>query len=66
MIIKCSVCNEELNLYTQTCVVKVVTWIEYKNERFVGQVIKPSAPVGYAHKVCVDGKSINDGAPQLF
>ncbi len=66
MIIRCSVCDHELNIYTQTTVAKVVTWVEYKNDRFVGQIIKPSAPVGYAHKVCIEGQSIHDGAPQLF
>jgi len=50
----CSVCNEELDTATMSTCVKVVGWVEWKSDRAVGAVKNPSAPVGYAHKMCVD------------
>lgn len=51
-MIICEVCENEIG-NGQAVVHKVIGWIEVKNNKKVGSVIKPSHTLGYAHKVCV-------------
>lgn len=60
MKVTCSLCGEELDTAIMATVVKVVGWVEWKGDRVVGSVKNPSAPVGYAHKMCVESPQSRD------
>ena len=64
----CSICNTDFDTLTTQYAVKVVAWIEHSNGRYIGAPKHPSAPLGYAHRVCTDGNKAdaNDSAPTLF
>lgn len=63
MKVACSICNEELDTNTMSTYVKVVGWVEWKADRAVGSVKHPSAPVGYAHKICIESPKSRDQVP---
>ena len=66
MKFNCSICNTEIDPYNHTYSVKVLAWIEYKDGKYSGTPKNPSAPLGYAHKVCTDTKNAFDDSPTLF
>jgi hypothetical protein len=61
--ILCSICGDPLDTAMMTTYVKVVAWVEWRGERAVGTVKNPSAPVGYAHKMCVESPKSRDQVP---
>ena len=62
----CSICNAEINPHHHTYSVKILAWVEYRDGKYIGSPHKPSAPLGYAHKVCTESKNAFDDAPTLF
>lgn len=64
-MIICEVCEHEIG-NGQAVVHKVIGWIEVKNGKRVGSVMKPSNALGYAHKVCVQLGQSRDDSPTLF
>jgi len=66
--VTCSICNTDFDTLNTSYAVKVVSWIEHSNGRYIGAPKHPSTPLGYAHRVCTDGNraDANDSAPTLF
>lgn len=60
MKVACSICNEQLDTTTMSTCVKVVGWVEWKGDRAVGSIKNASAPVGYAHKMCIESPKSRD------
>jgi hypothetical protein len=54
MRVVCEVCETPMNSTDAGVVHKVIGWIAVKNGRAGGSVIRPSAPLGFAHKICAE------------
>lgn len=52
-MIICEVCNQEIG-HGQAVAHKVLGWVQVKDGKRVGSIMKPSGVLGYAHKVCLD------------
>jgi len=65
-MLKCSLCNGDLNTETMATVARVVGWVEVKGDKFVGVVHHPSNPVGWAHKVCIESPALLKKQDSLF
>ena len=59
MHIICEFCNQPIEP-THAQVHKVLGWANTKNGKATGQVSRLSAPLGYAHKVCLETKPADD------
>lgn len=64
MKVICEACGEEIG-HGQSYAHKVIGWVEVKNGKASGNVVKPSAPLGYAHKICLQTRKMEEG-PSLF
>jgi hypothetical protein len=58
-MIICEVCNNEIG-QGQSFAHKVIGWALVKNGKQTNTITKSSAPIGYAHKICLEGKSRDD------
>jgi hypothetical protein len=66
MKVTCSICNTGLDTLNTAYCVKVVAWLEHKDGKYLGAPRNPSAPLGYAHKICTETRNAFDDAPTLF
>jgi hypothetical protein len=66
MKVTCSICEQEIDTTNHAYSVKIVAWIEYRDGKYLGTPKKPSAPLGYAHKICTEVRNQFDDAPTLF
>lgn len=60
-MIICEVCNEEIGEGQSYCH-KVIGWVALKGGKQTNTITRTSAPLGYAHKICLEtgGQSRND------
>lgn len=55
-----------IDTVSHTHYIKVLGYVEYRNDKMIGTPKRTTGALGYAHKTCVDGTSIWEDAPQLF
>lgn len=66
MKVCCSICNVEFETLNTSYCVKIVSWVEHKDGKYIGAPRSPSMPVGYAHRICTESRNAFDDAPTLF
>jgi hypothetical protein len=64
-MIICEVCQHEI-AQGQSVVHKVLGWVVVKNNKQTGNVLRPSQPLGYAHRICLDTSEVSRQQDTLF